>query len=159
MTNTRNELMSTRSTSNRVDDHIDPKRPSKRNRPKQLQTNNVPTDDVENFSSINKEIDSLIVNKPRIVPWGIERMPQKIQRYRTTTLHWSAPPQRGQDETQKSVYGLDLLQKGIWYSHTNPENKLPQNVQNIRWNHRLYWENHENLESGINCRTEKLSWN
>ena len=36
------------------------------------------------------------------------------------------------------------------------DNKLSQN---IRLSHKLYWENHENLESGTDSRREKLRWN
>ena len=36
--------------------HIDPEEPNQRNRPKQLQTHYLPTDDVENINSTNKEI-------------------------------------------------------------------------------------------------------
>ena len=32
-----------------------------------------------------------------------------------------------------------------------------KNVQNIRWSHILYRENHENLESGIDSRKKKLA--
>ena len=60
-------------------DHIDPEGPKLRNRPKQLQTHNLPTDDVKNVISTNKGRDLLLANKPRIVPWGTERMPQRIQ--------------------------------------------------------------------------------
>ena len=49
--------------------------------------------------------------------------------------------------------------KGIWYGPTKGDNNLSQNEQNIRWSHKLYQENHENLESGIVSRKEKLSWN
>ena len=59
---------------------------------------------------------------------------------------------------EKSSYGVDWLQKGIWYGLIKLDNKLPQNVQNLRWNHKLYWKSHENLESGIDSRIEKLSW-
>ena len=55
-------------------DHIDPEGPNQRNRPKQLQTHNLSTDDVENINSTNKERNLLIANKPWIVPWGTERM-------------------------------------------------------------------------------------
>ena len=47
-------------------------------------------------------------------------------------------------------------------NNNNNNNKhmiLSQNVQNIRWNHKLYRENHENPESGIDRRREKFSWN
>ena len=48
--------------------------------------------------------------------------------------------------------------KGIWYGSAKLDNKLPQKVQNIRWSHKLYLENDENLERGIDNRREKLSW-
>ena len=88
-------------------DHIDPEGPSQENRPKQLQTYNLPTDDVENINSTNKGRDLLLANKPQIVPWGTERMPQRIQRHRRVTLHRSSHSQREQDQTEKSSYGLD----------------------------------------------------
>ena len=56
-------------------------------------------------------------------------------------------------------YGLDWQQKGIFYGLTKLDNKLSQNVQNVRWVHKLYRENHENLESAIDSRREKLSRN
>ena len=139
--------------------HIDPKGPKQRNRPKQLQTHNLPTDDVENINSTNKERDLLLANKPRIVPWGTDRMPQRIQRHSRVTLHRSAHLKREQDHTEKSSYGLDWLQKGIWYGSAKLDNKVPQNVQNIRGSHKLYWKNHENLESGTDSKRKKLSWN
>ena len=50
--------MPTMSTRTRMDDqrkdYIDPKGPKQRNRPKQLHTHNLPTDDVENINSSNK---------------------------------------------------------------------------------------------------------
>ena len=49
-------------------DHIDPKGHKQRNIPKQLQTHNLPTKDVENINSTNKGRDLLLANKPRIVP-------------------------------------------------------------------------------------------
>ena len=44
-------------------DHLDPKGPKQRNRPKKLQTHNLPTDNVENINRINKRRDLLFVNK------------------------------------------------------------------------------------------------
>ena len=117
----------------------------------------MPTYDVENTNGINKGRYLLLANKPQIVLWGTEGMPQRIQRHGRATLHWSAHPQREQDETEKSSYGLGWLQKAIWYGSTKLDNKLPQNEQNIRWSHKLYRENHENLESEIDNRQEKLT--
>ena len=50
--------MPTKSTRTRMDDqrkdYIDPKGPKQKNRPKQLQTRNLLTDNVENIYSTNK---------------------------------------------------------------------------------------------------------
>ena len=78
----------------------------------------MPTYDVENINGTNKERDLFLANKPWIVPWWIERMQQTLQRPRRTTLHWSAHPQQKQDQTEKFSYGLDWIQKGIWYDPT-----------------------------------------
>ena len=158
-TSTRNEQMPTRSTHTWMDDlrkdHLDPKGPKQSNHPKQLQTHNLPIGDVENINSTtNKERDLLLANKPQIVSWGTERMLQRIQRHSKSTLHRPAHPKQEQDQMEKSSYGLDWLQKGIWYGYA----RLPQNVQNIKWSHKLYRENYENLESGTDSRRKKLSW-
>ena len=151
--------MLTRSTTGLDDqrkDHIDPKGPKQRNRSKQLQTHNLLTDDVENINSTNKERDLQLANKSWIVPWRTGRMLQRIQRHRRVTSHRSTHPKWEQEQTEKSSYGLDWLQKGIWYGPAKLDNKLPQNVQNINnknlniyitWSHKLYRENHQNLES------------
>ena len=44
---------------------IDPKRPSQMNRPKHLQTHNVPTSNVENTNCTNKGRDLWLANKER----------------------------------------------------------------------------------------------
>ena len=140
-TSTRKEQMPTRSTRTRMDeprkDHIDPKGPKKRNCPKQLQTYNLPTDDVENISGINKGRELLLTNKLWIVPWGTERIPQRIQRHSRVTVHTSTYLKWEQDQTEKSSYGLDWQQKGVWYGSAKLDNKLPQNVQNIRGSRKL----------------------
>ena len=43
------------------------------------------------------------------------------------------------------------------YGHTKLDNKLSQNVQNIRLSHNLYRKNHENLEREIDRRGKSLS--
>ena len=96
-------------------DHIDTKGPKKRNCPKQLPIHNLPTDDVENINSTNKGRDLLLANKPWFVPWRTERMLQRIQRHNSATLHRSTHPKWEQDQTEKSSYGLNWQQKGIWY--------------------------------------------
>ena len=46
----------------------------------------------------------------------------------------------------------------VWYGPTKLDKKLSQNVQNIRWSHKRYRENHETLKRGIDNRKEKLNW-
>ena len=121
-TSTRNEYMLTKSTCTWMDnqrkDHIDTKGPKQRNRPKQLQTHNVPTNDWENINSTNKGRNLLLANKPWFVPWWTERMLQRIQRHSRITLHGSTHSKWKQDQTEKSSYGLDWQQKGIWHGST-----------------------------------------
>ena len=47
---------------------MNPEGLSQGNRPQQLQTHNLPTNDVENINSTNKGRDLPLSNKPRIVP-------------------------------------------------------------------------------------------
>ena len=114
---------------------------------------------MENINSTNKGTDLLLANEPRIVLRWTERMPQRIQRHRRAPLHRSAHRQREQDQTEKSSSGLDWQQKGIWYGPAKLDNKLPQNVQNIGWSYKLYRENHENLESGIDSGICTITFN
>ena len=81
-------------------DYIDPKDPPRRNRPRILQTQNVPTYHVENTYSTNKGKD-LFLAKPLIIPLGKERMRIRIQRLRRITLYSSAHPHKEQDCTEK----------------------------------------------------------
>ena len=136
--------------------YIDPEGANQRNPANQLQTNNLPKDDVENTNSTKKRRDLQLGNQPRIVLWGTERILQRIQRHRIVTLHRSAHPKREQDQTEYLAMAWIDYKKCIWYVPAKLPNKLPRNTQNIRWSHKLYWENHENLESGIDSRREKL---
>ena len=108
-------------------DHIDLEGPNLRNLPKQLQTHNLPPDNVENINSTSKEKKS--TNKPRVAPRGEEKMPQRIQRHSRVTLHRSAHPKLDQDQTEKSSYGLDWQQKGIWYGPTKVDKKMHSRIQ------------------------------
>ena len=53
---------------------------------------------------------------------------------------------------------MDCLEKSIWYSLANLDNRLSQNVQDTRRRNKVYWEYDEKLVSGIDSRREKLSW-
>ena len=162
-TSTRNEQMPTRRASTWLDDqrkdHTNSKGPKQRNYSKQLQTDNQPINDVENTNIGNKGKDLLHVYKPRTVPWQTERMPQRILRHNRITLHRSRHPKWEKDKTKKSSYSLDWQQKGIWYSSTKLNTTLSQNVQNITWSHELHRKDHANLESGVDSRRKKISWN
>ena len=74
---------------NQRKDHIDPKGPLQENRLKQLQTHNLPANDLENINSTNKGRDLLLAKKQWIVPLATERVPQRIQRHKRITLHRS----------------------------------------------------------------------
>ena len=137
-------------------DYINPKGPKQRNCSKELQTDNLHTNDVENTNNTNEGIDLLLANKPQIVPWRTERMPQKIQRHSRITLHRSTHPKWEQDKTEKSSYDLDWLQKGIWYDPTKLDTTLSQNVQNISWRHKLHRKDHANLEWSWQLEEEVL---
>ena len=71
-------------------DNIDSERPLQRSYPTQLQTYNVLTYHVEDTDSTNKERDLQLTNKLWIVTRGIERILQRIQRYRRATSSTSA---------------------------------------------------------------------
>ena len=99
--------MPTRSTRIRMDDqkknHVDPKGLNKSDPPKQLQIHDLPIDHVENINSTNEGIDLLLANKPQIFSWGAERMPQRIRRHCSVTLHRSLHPLRDQDRAENLV--------------------------------------------------------
>ena len=141
-TSTRNEQMPTRYASTWIKDQrkdcINPKGPKRRNCSKQLQTDNLPTNDVKNTNSTNKGKELLLVNKLRIVPWRTERMLQRIPRHSRITLHRSTHPKWEQDNMEKSSYGLDWLHNGIWYGPKKQDTSLSQNVQNITWSHKRH---------------------
>ena len=104
--------MPTESTRTRMDDHMKEKVDSKRTklktkRSKQLQTNNLPTDDVENINSSNKGRYLLLFKKTRIILLETERMLQRIQRRRSFTSHRSAHSEQEQEQTEKSINCLD----------------------------------------------------
>ena len=159
-TSTRKEQMPTRRASTWVDDkrkgYINLKGPNQKNCSKQLQTHNLPTNDVENTNSTNKGKDLLFAKKPWIVSWRTGRTPQRIQKHSRITLHRSIHPKWEQDKTS---YGLDWLQKGIWYGSTKLDTTLSQNVQDITRSHKLHRKEHANLESGTDSRRKKLGWN
>ena len=117
------------------------------------------TQDVENTNRSTKGTDLQLVNKRRSVPRGRERMPLIIQRQTRTTQHWSIHPQRVQEkESQKATFGVDWLQKSVWYGYAKMVNKQPRNLQDIRLCYKLYWKNYENLESWNTSGRGKLSW-
>ena len=100
-------------------DHIDLERTSQKNSPKQIQTQNLPSYDVENINSTNKRIDLLLSNKPWIIPWGRERMPQMMQRHRRATLHRSAHPHRERARPDGKIY--------LWIQYKKAYYIVPQN--------------------------------
>ena len=88
-------------------DHIDQEGPRQEMRPKQLQTHNLPTDDAENINSTNSGRYLILAYKPQIVPWGTERVRQRIKRHSRITLRRSVHRKREQGQTEKSMAWID----------------------------------------------------
>ena len=114
-------------------DYINPKGPNQKNCSKQLQTDNLPTNDVKNTNKTNKGKDLLLANKPRIVPWRTERMPKRIQRHSRITLHRSTHPKWEQDKTKNLAMTWIDYKKAYDMVPQSWINTLSQNVQNITW--------------------------
>ena len=80
--------------------------------------------------------------------------PKERPHWSRGTLSREPPKQLGThnmptDQMEKSTYGLDWLQKRILFGPAKLNNELLQNVKNIRWSQKLFQENNENLDSGI----------
>ena len=123
------------------------KRTQAKERPQQLQTYDLPTDDVENINSTNKGRGLLLANKPQFVPWSTER----IQRHSSVTWHRSTHPKWKPNQTERSDNSLDWLQKAydmvlqIWMINCLKMYKISHEVINV-------------IESEIDSRRKKLSW-
>ena len=59
---------------------------------------------------------------------------------------------------KKPLYDVDRLLKSIWYDPAMLDNRLSQNVQDIRLSHKVYGKYHRKLESRTDCRRKKLNW-
>ena len=62
-----------------------------------------------------------------------------------------------QNETEKISYGMNWLQKGIWYGSAKLNNRVP-NVQDIRRGPEVYRKYHRRLENRTESRRKKLNW-
>ena len=80
---------------------IDPKGFKKMNHFKQLQTHNLPTDDVQNLNIKNKIRHLALANKSRTVPQGEEKIPQRIQMHTRVILYRTTGPTQEEDQTEK----------------------------------------------------------
>ena len=126
-------------------EHLHPKGPKQRNRPKQLQTHNM-------LPMMWKILTGQIRDEIYSSQTSRELFPEEQKGCRKGS--------RGIAEllyilngskTRRKILALGWIEKS-W------TNKQPQNIKNIRWSQKLYRENHENLESGIDSRTKKHSW-
>ena len=85
------------------ENHSNPKRMPKRNRPQQLQTHNMSTDDVEYTHCTLQGGDLQFANKQQTISRGTESMLQGKLGYKSATIHWSTHSQREKNETEKSM--------------------------------------------------------
>ena len=70
----------------------------------------------------------------------------------------STQPKEKQNETEKCSYGVDWQQKAQRYSPAKLDNWLSKNVEDSWQSRKLYYGNHEKLESGIDRRWKKHIW-
>ena len=70
----------------------------------------------------------------------------------SATQHWSTHAQWEQDKTEyQTMAKIDNKKAKL-------DNKLLQNIQDIKLSQNFYRENHKNLENWIDSKTKKLSW-
>ena len=97
----------------------------------------MPTNDVENTNGNKQGKDILFADKSWTVPWGTERMLQENKWNKRSIIHWWTHPQGEQNKMKKYSDSMDWQQKGIRYGPTKLNNRVSQNVQDIRWSQSL----------------------
>ena len=124
----------------------------KRARAKQQQITTVPTNDVKNTNGTNKGGDLQLVNNPRTIPRGIEKNATSglVVSVSSCTLIDTSSTRVRRDEKNLSMAWI--YNKNVYDMVLQSCIKLSQNVQDIRRSHKVYQENHRNLESGIDSR-------
>ena len=109
---------------------------------------------MDNKIKYTNQEDLQFANKPQTVPQGTERILHGDQRYRRAIIN--TPLWRAKKD-QKLSYGVDWPQKGIWYGPTKLDDRLSQNVQDIRRSDKFYREYHEKLENQTDSRRKKFN--
>ena len=59
---------------------------------------------------------------------------------------------------EKSTYGMDWLQKSIWYGLIKLINRLSQNIQDIRQSHKVYKKYYGKLKSQTDRKWKQINW-
>ena len=107
-------------------------------------------------AQIRKEIYYLLISRglfPKEQKDNTRKWEEQEMYY--TLIHASPTKSKWND---KSSFGVDWLQKGIWYDHTKLDNRLSQNIQDLWQSQNIYWEYNGKLESGTNRKRKKISW-
>ena len=125
-------------------DHIDPKGPKKRTRSKKRQTHNLPTDDVENINSTSKGRDLIFAEEQKECCKGSRGTAEFLY------IHHRILYERKPNGKNLAMARIDY--KNIWYSSAKLDNRLHQIISDKVINY-------ENMESWIDSRWQKLSWN
>ena len=136
------------------EDHIDPEGQLQGNSHKKLQAHNLPTDDVENINSTNKKAIYYSLTSCGLFPEEKNGC-RKESRVMRELLYID---QYILNESKTRRKNLAMTDKKAHMFPTKLDNKLPQNVQSIRWSHKLYRENYEIPVSGIDCWRAMFSW-
>ena len=141
------------------EDHLYPKRPHRSDRLKQVQTHNVPTNKVESTRGINTGKDLLFATNRGLFQEKQKGCRNDSSGTRENTTFINTSSTRAMPEGKNLNVPCIDYKKGIWYGFTKLDKKMTQNIQDIGRSHKLYQENHENLEREIDSMRQNLSWN
>ena len=140
---------------NRWTDHIDPKDPLEGTSPKQLQTHNLPTYDVENINSTNREEIFFLLTSRGLFPEE-QKGCRKGSRGTVELLDLDQHI-LSESKTRRKILAM------AWIDNKNVHDIVPQSlIINCLKMYKISDEVinfiEKNLESGIDSRRKKLSW-
>ena len=100
----------------------------------------------------------LLASEPHNVSRRTEKMPQENKRNMLSTVNWSAYLQGDQSEAGKCILGEGLWQKSLWLGPSILDNRLSNDVQNIRQSKKVHLGSHEKLENKFTAGGKTSSW-
>ena len=111
----------------------------------------MPTNDVENANSRNKERYSFLAN----TPWIVQRNRKDAAKDPEAQENYPTFISKSLTTTRRKNLAMACIDYKNEYDMVPP--KLANKYTNIRLIHKTYRQKHENMESGIDSWREKLS--